>query len=282
VLPTARTGEALAAIGGCPIADGTLLQCRDLAAERLAPTVERIAELIVASRVQHGEEIGTRFLTQSAWHASRSREAMDEIGMGPRFPGRGMHDRLASAETSACAHRIGGAHLVRECAAVARQEHPQGATAMHDACQQWRPLHLTSIPTIERDDWTRARSCELLAAGSAAHLPAPASSTRSRKGRPRQRQATNRLDALLGCADHMLALLDDLRIPLTNSRASRDLRWATVRHTMSGTSRRAAGATALCRIRSSLATMHKPGHSMLSALPAVFHAHSFLVAWESE
>jgi hypothetical protein len=94
----------------------------------------------------HGLHVnGTRFLTQLAWHASRGREAMDEIGMGPRFPGRGMHDRLASAETSACAHRIGGAHLVRECATVARQEHPQGATAMYDvvldlqdACQQWR------------------------------------------------------------------------------------------------------------------------------------------------
>ena len=51
LLPTARTCEALAALCGCHIAEATLLQWSELAAERLAPTVERIAELIVASRI---------------------------------------------------------------------------------------------------------------------------------------------------------------------------------------------------------------------------------------
>jgi len=51
LLPTARTCEALAAICGCQLSEGTLIQWSDLAAERLAPTVERIAELIAASRL---------------------------------------------------------------------------------------------------------------------------------------------------------------------------------------------------------------------------------------
>src|SRR5512142_1704534 len=55
LLPTARTCEALAALCGCQIAEGTLIQWSELAAERLAPTVERIAELIVASPLQHGD-----------------------------------------------------------------------------------------------------------------------------------------------------------------------------------------------------------------------------------
>ena len=38
----------------------------------------------------------TPFLTHLAWHASRGRQAMDEIGIWPRFSGRGMHDRFAS------------------------------------------------------------------------------------------------------------------------------------------------------------------------------------------
>src|SRR2546421_5650490 len=40
LLPTARTCEALAAICGCHISEATLLQWSELAAERLAPTVE--------------------------------------------------------------------------------------------------------------------------------------------------------------------------------------------------------------------------------------------------
>jgi hypothetical protein len=302
LLPTARTCEALAAICGCQISEGTLLQWSELAAERLAPTVERIAELIVASQLQHGDETGirvygmlhwlhvncTRFLTHLAWHASRGRQAMDEIGIWPRFTGRGMHDRLVSYDGYECAHSICGAHLMRDCAAVAEQEHQQWAVEMqdflldlHDACQEWRLLHLTSVPAIERDEWV-ARYFEILAAGYAAQPPPPASSAGPRKGRRKQSKAKNLLDALLGRADQVLALLDDLRIPFTNNQAERDLRWAKVQQKISGTFRSATGVTAFCRIRSYLSTMQKQGHPMLSALTAVFHSQPLPVAWAPE
>ena len=301
LLPTARTCEALAAICGCQLSEGPLIQWSELAAERLAPTVERIAELIAASRLQHGDETGirvygmlhwlhvncTRFLTHLAWHASRGREAMDEIGIWPRFAGRGMHDRWASYAAYECAHSICGAHLVRDCAAVAQQDSQEWATEMqdflldlHDACQEWRLLHLTSVPAIERDDWV-ARYFEILAAGYAAQPPPP-SSAGSHKGRPRQSQAKNLLDALLGRAEQVLALLDDLRIPFTNNQAERDLRLAKVQQEVSGTFRSATGVTAFCRIRSYLSTMQKQGRPMLAALTAVFHGQPLPVAWAPE
>src|SRR6266699_3634488 len=67
LLPTARTCEALAAICGCQIAEATRLPWNKLAAERLAPTVERIAELIGASRLQHGDETGIRVYGMLHW-----------------------------------------------------------------------------------------------------------------------------------------------------------------------------------------------------------------------
>ncbi len=302
LLPTARTCQALAALCGCQISEATLIQWSELAAERLEPTVERIADLIAASSLQHGDETGirvygmlqwlhvncTRFLTHLAWHASRGREAMDEIGIWPRFGGRGMHDRLVSYDAYECAHSICGAHLVRDCAGVAEQEHQEWATQMqdflldlHEACQQWRLLHLSAVPAIERDDWV-ARYFEILAAGYAAQPPPPAPSAGPRKGRRKQSQAKNLLDALLGRAEQVLALLDDLRIPFTNNLAERDLRWAKVQQKISGTFRSATGVTAFCRIRSYLSTMQKQGHPMLSALTAVFHGHPLPVAWAPE
>jgi transposase len=302
LLPTARTCEALAALCGCQISEGTLIEWSDLAAERLAPTVERIAELLVASRLQHGDETGIRVygmlhwlhvnctpeLTHLSWHASRGRQAMDEIGIWPRFGGRGMHDRLVSYDAYTCAHSICGAHLVRDCAAVAQQEQQEWATQMqdfllelHDACHEWRLLHLTAVPTLERDDWV-ARYFEILAAGYAAQPPPPASAPGKRKGKPKQSKAKNLLDALLLRAEQVLALLDDLRIPFTNNQAERDLRWAKVQQKISGTFRSATGVTAFCCIRSYLSTMQKQGHSMLSALTAVFHGHPFPVAWAPE
>jgi len=302
LLPTARTCEALAALCGCQIAEGTLIQWSELAAERLAPTVERIAELIVASPLQHGDETGirvygmlhwlhvncTRLLTHLAWHASRGREAMDEIGIWPRFAGRGMHDRFASYDAYACAHSICGAHLVRDCLAVAEQAHQEWASEMHDflldlhdASQEWRLRHLNAVPPLERDDWV-ARYFEILAAGYAAQPPPPPSPVESQKGRPKQSQAKNLLDALMVRAEQVLALLDDLRIPFTNNQAERDLRWAKVQQKIAGTFRSATGATAFCRIRSYLSTMQKQGHPMLSALTAVFHGHPLPVAWGPE
>src|SRR5260370_13086622 len=118
LLPTARTCEALAAMCGCQIPEATLLQGSALAADPLAPTAERLAQLIGASRLQHADAARirvhrrlhwlhvkcTRFLTHLGWHASRVRQAMDEIGILPRFGGRGMHDRWASYDAYDSAH----------------------------------------------------------------------------------------------------------------------------------------------------------------------------------
>jgi transposase len=302
LLPTARTCEALAAICGCQISQASLLEWSELAAERLAPTVERIGELIAASPLQHGDETGiriygvlhwlhvncTRFLTHLAWHPCRGREAMDEIGIWPAFAGRGMHDRFASYDGYDCAHSICGAHLLRDCAALAEQEQQDWALEMHDflldlhdACQQWRLLHVPAVPAIERDDWI-ARYFEILASGYAAQGPPPAPPAGKRKGKPKQSPARNLLDALLERAEQVLALLDDLRIPFTNNQAERDLRMAKVQQKIAGTFRSATGATTFCRIRSYLSTMQKQGQSMLSALTAVFHGHPFPVAWSPE
>src|SRR6266702_2908875 len=196
LLPTARTCEALAALCGCHIAQATMLQWLHVNC--------------------------TRSLTHLTWHASRGREAMDEIGIWPRFDGRGMHDRLVSYDGYGCAHSICGAHLGRDCAGVAEQDHQQWAVEMqdflldlHDACHEFRLLHLTSVPPIERDDWV-ARYFEILAAGYAAQPPPAAASSAKRKGRRKQSKAKNLLDALLLRAEQVLALLDDLRIPFTN------------------------------------------------------------------
>jgi transposase len=100
-----------------------------------------------------------------------------------------------------------------------------------------------------------------------------------RRGRQKQSAAKNLLDDLLQRADQVLALLDDLALPFTNNLAERDLRLVKVQQKIAGTFRSESGATSFCRIRSSLSTMHKQGHSMLGALAAVFAGKPLPVAW---
>ena len=134
------------------------------------------------------------------------------------------------------------------------------------------------MPAIERQEWV-VRYFEILAAGFAAQPPPATEAILKRRGRQKQSPAKNLLDDLLRRANQVLAFLDDLRIPFTNNLAERDLRMAKVQQKIAGTFRSDDGATAFCRIRSYLSTMHKQRHSMLVAMASVFAGEPLPVAW---
>ncbi len=302
LVPLARTCELLEDLYDCRVSEGTLAVWVQQAAETLEPTVERIADWLRASRLQHGDETGmrvggklhwvhvnsTRWLTHLAWHRKRGKQALEAIGIWPHFGGRAMHDRWSSYDQYACAHSICGAHLLRDCSYVYEQEHQDWAAemhelllAMHTAAQEWRQLGAACVPAYERDEWV-AQYFEILAAGFAAQPPPPKEAVPKRRGRQKQSAAKNLLDDLLRRADQVLAFLDDLSIPFTNNQAERDLRMVKVQQKIGGTFRSDAGATAFCRIRSYLSTMRKQGHPMLATLASVFADRPLPIAWALE
>jgi len=299
LVPLARVSELLADLCGCLVSEAAVLSWIECAAERLAPTVERIADWLSVSRLQHADETGlriggklhwlhvnsTRFLTHLAWHARRGRKALEDIGIWSRFHGRAMRDRWASYDHYPCAHSICGAHVVRECVYVAEQEQQEWAADMADlllsmvrAADEWRQRGAAAVPTEERDGWV-VQYFDLLASGFAAQPQPSAEDVPKRGGRRKQTAAKNLLDDLLRRAEQVLAFLDDLSIPFTNNQAERDLRMVKVQQKIAGTFRTESGATAFCRIRSYLSTMRKQGHGMLAALAAVFAGQPFPIAW---
>jgi transposase len=299
LVPMARTCEVLDEVCGCHLSQGTLLRWVQEASERLVATVEKIADWLSVGGVQHGDETGVRitgklhwlhvncteWLTHLAWHQKRGRQAMDEIGIWPRFGGRAMHDRWASYDHYAGAHSLCGAHLVRDCTYLAEQDQQTWAAemaehllAMHHAAHEWRLGGATCVPRMERDEWV-TRYFEILVSGYAAQPPPVEAAASQRRGRQKQSAAKHLLDALLRRADQVLVFLDDLSLPFTNNQAERDLRMVKVQQKIAGTFRSDVGATAFCRIRSYLSTMHKQGHSMLAALAAVFAGQPLPVAW---
>ncbi len=298
-VPLARTCELLWDLCGCPLSQGTLSTWVQQAAQTLEPTVERIADWISVSRVQHGDETGMRvggklhwihvtstpWLTHLAWHAKRGKKALEAIGIWPRFAGRGMHDRFASYDHYPCQHSMCGAHLLRDCLYLWEQDQQEWALEMHDlllemhACaDEWRQQGARCVPVIEREEWV-GRYFEILAAGFAAQAPPVPNAVPKRPGRQKQSPAKNLLDDLLRRAEQVLDFLDDLSLPFTNNQAERDLRMVKVQQKIAGTFRSEEGVTAFCHIRSYLSTMRKQGHSMLLALAAVFAGKPLPVAW---
>jgi transposase len=299
LVPMQRTCEMLSELCGCEISEGTLAGWVQLAAEELAPSMERIVQGVLASPLQHADETGvrlcgklhwlhvnsTRFLTHLAWHSKRGGDALEAIGIWPRYQGRSMHDRWASYDRYRCLHSICGAHVVRDLTYEHEQREQEWAgemkdvlLGMHRAACQWRELGATRLPTLERDEWI-AQYFDVLARGYAAQPPPTAQTRPKRRGRPKQTSSKNLLDDLLRRADQLLAFLDDLSIPFTNNQAERDLRMVKVQQKIAGTFRSEAGITAFCRIRSYLSTMRKQGHAMLHALASVFAGDPLHIAW---
>src|SRR5436305_4732065 len=104
------------------------------------------SRLLSVARLQHGDETGVRiggklhwlhvncttWLTHLAWHRKRGRQAMEDIGIWPRFHGRAMHDRWISYDAYAGAHSLCGAHLLRDCLYLAEQEQQGWAAELAD------------------------------------------------------------------------------------------------------------------------------------------------------
>ncbi|GAC1374314.1 MAG: hypothetical protein NVS2B12_31430 [Ktedonobacteraceae bacterium] len=303
LLPLQRITEFFADWKLGPLSEGSLVNWGREAAERLGPTQETLETLLLKSRLAHVDETGgriegvlhwfhvlcTRWLTLYHWHRKRGQEAMDAIGLLPRYAGRLLHDRWKSYDSYNCHHSLCGAHLLRDCLFVAEQEGQSWAQHMHDllldlsqVVKQAREQGQKALSPQVRNQWV-AQYFEVLRLGYQAYHeshPPPEQTTPGKRGRKKQDPGKNLLDALLSRAEQVLAFVDDLSVPFTNNLAERDLRMIKVQQKISGTFRSEAGATAFCAIRSYLATMRKQGRSMLDALAAVFQGSPFPVAWE--
>jgi len=60
LVPLARVSELFADLCACEVSEGTVLTWVECATERLAPVVERIADWLSASLLQHADETGVR------------------------------------------------------------------------------------------------------------------------------------------------------------------------------------------------------------------------------
>ncbi len=303
LLPLERIREVFVDLGLGSVSEGSVVNWVQEAAERLKPTLSTLKALLLRSRLTHVDEtggriggvlhwfhvMGTRWLTLYQWHRKRGREAMDAHGLLPTYTGRLMHDRWKSYQEYRCAHSYCGAHLLRDCLAVAELEKQSWAQEMHEvllqmneALHQARAQGRPALAPSVRDALV-AQYFEILQRGyqqwQQTHPPPPPSAPKKR-GRPKQDPGKNLLDALLTEAEKVLAFVDDFTVPFTNNLAERDLRMLKVQQKISGTFRSDQGATAFCTIRSYLSTMRKQGRSMLEALVAAFEDSPFPVAWE--
>jgi transposase len=289
LVPYARARELLADLFGVQVSLGTLIRWIRQAAERLEPVEAQIMAALSRAPVLHSDETGVRQASALAWahvtstvrlthyaiHARRGSAATAAIGILPHFTGVSVHDGWAAYRRyTTCRHALCNIHHLRELTFLEEQYQQAWAKElkallleMKSAVEQTRAQRRSQLPANVRETFV-ARYQALLAAGLAANPP-PQRAAR-RRGRIKQSPARNLLERLWLGQEHVLAFLDDLRIPFDNNQAERDLRMLKVQQKVSGSFRSGDGAAAFARIRGYLSSLRKQGMTVLDALGALF------------
>ena len=300
LVPYNRVRELFADLFGAHLSLGTLVTWVRQGAAAPAPVEERIKAALGQAPVLHSDETGVRQAGHLAWahvactdrlthyavQAKRGHAATEAIGILPTYRGVNVHDGWAAYRANAgCRHALCNIHHLRELTFLEEQYEQTWAHDLKHLLRQMkaatdRARHHGDVrlPPPERDAFV-ARYEALLVAGLAANPP-PARGPR-RRGRIKQSPARNLLERLWLGRDHVLAFLDDLRIPFDNNQAERDLRMLKVQQKISGGFRAAdgSGADAFARIRGYLSTLRKQGVALLAALETVFAGHPLYPAF---
>jgi transposase len=299
LLPWARASEVLADLVGVQISEGMLASLTERCAENLRAVEGQIKEALVKAAVLHQDETGlyvkgvrywmhvasTAELTHYAAHHKRGKEALDAIGILPRFQGTSVHDGWRSYFLYTCAHALCLVHVVRELTFLAEEQDLEWAAElkallleMKEATEQARAQGLATLHPLEVQDW-QAQFVALVAHADATTPTAQAPP--GTRGRTKQSAARNLLDRLIGNQEAVLAFLHRLIVPFDNNQAERDVRMVKVQQKVSGSFRSEAGATAFCRIRGYLSTLRKQGLDLLASLEATLRGHPILPSFQA-
>lgn len=288
-----RIRQMCAEMFGYAVSEATLQAARQEQHDALEPFEDRLVEILPQEPILHADETAvpinkvqhwlhvlcTPLLTFFAIHLRRGKEAIQAIGIIPRFTGWLMHDFLSSyLSFDNCLHTFCKSHLMRELVFLFEQHHQAWAQDLYNLflamldCVQDRRARDAPLTQKEFRRWEQQYQ-SILQAGRRANPVTPEQSTRRR---PKQSKAQNLLDRLEGYDHCILAFLWELDLPFTNNEAERAFRMMKVRLKISGCFRTLAGARRHARIRSYISTLRKHGLPVLEYLRHALDDRPFL------
>ncbi len=211
-----------------------------------------------------GGEITLKFV-----HEKRGQEAMQAIGVIPRYGGVIIHDCWASyLAYEHCGHGLCGAHLLRELTFIVEADGHAWAKNMKRLLQETcvrvtkrkrkrlSPREYAQLQKHYRNILTRGEE----------ELPPIPARQNGKRGRIAKSDAHNLWERLKEHERAVLLFARDSNVAFTNNRAERDLRMSKVKQKVSGCFRKAQFAQAYCRISSYLQTMANRGYNPLVAI----------------
>lgn len=283
MLSLKRVQQSVQTLTGQLLSEATLLKYVLQLHQALARWEQSAIEQLMAMPALHVDETSLRVDRKNHWihvcsagditckflHPKRGREAIDTIGIIPRYGGVVIHDCWASyLAYEHCDHGLCGSHLLRELTFIIDAHGYAWARNMkrllQETCHRVAKRKRKKLTQAEYQNLQK-RYRNILARGEKELPPIPPKHN-GKRGRVAKSDAHNLWERL---KKHETAVLLFAKLPyvaFTNNRAERDLRMSKVKQKVSGCFRVRKYAEAYCRISSYLQTMANQGYNPLVAI----------------
>ena len=288
-----RVQQSIQTLIGLAIAEATLLKYVMQLHQALARWEHAAIEQLLALPALHVDETSLRVERKNHWihvcsggeitlkfvHPKRGLEAIEAIGVIPRYGGVIIHDCWASyLSYDHCEHGLCGAHLLRELSFIVEANQYRWAqqlrALLQQTCQRVREcddkrLDAGAYAALQK------RYRTILTRGSN-ELPVIPPRQDGKRGRVAKSDAHNLHERLVKHEQAILLFACNPDVPFTNNRAERDLRMSKVKQKISGCFRNRDYAEAYCRISSYLQTMANKGYNPLVAIQIALSGQLYL------
>lgn len=208
-------------------------------------------------------------ITLKFLHEKRGREAIEDIGIIPRYGGKIVHDCWASYFAyDHVEHGLCGCHLLRELKYIEDSTGDKWATKMKwllkEAAETVAGRPLKRVLTKAEYKSLQSRYRNILTRGEKELPPFPEPT--GKRGRPKHTESQNLWMRLRDYEDSVLLFARDKHVDFTNNRAERDLRDSKLKQKVSGTFRKVEFARHFVRISSYIKSMRYKGYSSLEVI----------------
>lgn len=269
-----------------PLSTGTIFNFNQEAYDLLERFESIAKEQLAQSKLLHADETGINVNKQRIWlhsasnkkwtyffpHKKRGTEAMDDMGIIPRFTGVLCHDHWKPYYKYSCVHALCNAHHIRELT-CAEEDHQKWATVMKELLLEInKAVDEAGGKLLSHEaEAYRLKYREILKQANETECPPPQEAReKGQKGRTKKSKSRNLLERLRDFEDDTLRFMDVDYVPFTNNQGENDIRMTKVQQKISGCFRAMEGAYIFCRIRGYLSTCRKNDVTATEALRILF------------
>ncbi len=286
LLPYKRIQEYFADQCQIPLSEGSLYNFNTQAFAQLASFEQVSKDQLAQASLGHADETGININGKRHWlhcasndtwthyypHEKRGTDAMNDIGILPRFKGVLCHDHWKPYYRYNCTHALCNAHHIRELTRAWEQDKQAWAREMEELLKKINRAVDNAGGTLSNSEATGYRNQykNLLKKADIECPPPDKPAGKTKRGRTKRSKARNLLERLIHYEDDVLRFMENPIVPFTNNRGENDLRMTKVQQKISGCFRSMDGAKIFCRVRGYLSTCRKQGLGASQAMRLVF------------